>query len=149
MMESGSIAGCITEPISVRARESLTPDARGAVGRDEASRCEEEEDKEEESKSAFLTARRKPAATEGGVMPTVEEYKIGILRQLAELTAQGREPVLPLRSIPVDEAIRAVAELEIQGIVVFEDDSRACLLTEYGETIVNRLIAELETKQRK
>jgi hypothetical protein len=39
-------------------------------------------------------------------MPTVEEYKIGILRQLAELTAQGREPVLQLRTTPVDEAIR-------------------------------------------
>lgn len=82
-------------------------------------------------------------------MPTVDEYKIGILRQLAELNAQGHEPVLPLRTIPVDEAIRAVAELEVQGILVFEEDSRACRLTEYGERVVDRLIAELEIKQKR
>jgi hypothetical protein len=77
-------------------------------------------------------------------MPTVEEYKLGILCQLVELVALGRAPVLPLRENPSDMAIRAVAELAADGAVVFDDDSLSCRLTNLGSRIANALIRELK-----
>ncbi len=82
-------------------------------------------------------------------MPSVEEYKIGILRQLVELEALGRDAVLPLRATPSDAAIRAVAELETDGVVVFEDDSLSCRLTSYGSQIADALLQELAMKQQR
>jgi hypothetical protein len=82
-------------------------------------------------------------------MPTVEQYKLGILCQLVELEALGRDPVLPLRENPSDVAIRAVAELEADGAVVFEDDSLACRLTSLGSRIADALIRKLEMKQKR
>ncbi len=82
-------------------------------------------------------------------MPSVEEYKIGILRQLVELEALGRDAVLPLRATPSEAAIRAVAELETDGLVVFEHDSLSCRLTTYGSRIADALVRELEIKQKR
>jgi hypothetical protein len=81
-------------------------------------------------------------------VPTVEQYKLAILCQLVELGALGRDPVLPLRENPSDMAIRAVAELEAEGAVVFEDDSLSCRLTRLGSRIADRLIQKLKTKQK-
>lgn len=80
-------------------------------------------------------------------MPTVDEYKLAILWQLAELEAEERYPVLPLRAAPIDEAIRAVAELTIEGIAVFDDDLLTVRLTSRGLRIMNEVIQELERKR--
>jgi len=82
-------------------------------------------------------------------MPAVKQYKIGVLRQLLRLEAMGRNPILPLQATPSDVAIRAVAELETDGIVVFEDASMACRLTGFGSRQAAALIRELQTKQKR
>ncbi len=81
-------------------------------------------------------------------MPTVEEYKLAFLWQLTRLKAEEREPVLELPASPSDVAIRAIAELEADRIMIFDDNSIVCRLTSHGSRIADRLIEELAIKQK-
>ncbi len=78
-------------------------------------------------------------------MPTVERYKTRLVRRLGELEALGRDCVLSFRRSPSDVAIRALAELDVDGVIVFEDDSLACRLTAFG----SQLAAALMKRERK
>ena len=79
-------------------------------------------------------------------MPTVDEYKIAILHQLIEAADQGPGCVVQLQTDPSDESIRAVAELVIDGVLVFDEESPGCLMTDLGARKAHQLIRELKMK---
>ena len=83
-------------------------------------------------------------------MPTVEQFKVAILRQLIEAANQGPGSVVQLEAdMSSDESIRAVAELVLEGVLVFDEDSPGCLLTDLGARSAHQLIRELEVKRKR